>query len=65
MRRWALTLLLLVAVVALVAALLTTPVGAEWAAQAREWLGDVWGHRPDWVDGAASDVRRWVSGVFS
>ncbi len=54
---------LLVAVLALVAALLTTPVGAEWAADGRERLADLWSLRPGWVDDSASQVRRWVEGL--
>jgi uncharacterized membrane-anchored protein len=58
--RWRLWLLLLVAVLALVAAVLTTPVGAEWSAEGRGQVEDVWAQRPGWVDDAASGVRRWV-----
>jgi uncharacterized membrane-anchored protein len=64
-RPWRLWLLLLVALLAVVAAVLTTPVGAEWAGDARDGIGDLWGQRPGWVDTATSDVRNWLSGVFS
>ncbi len=63
--RWRLWLLLLVALLALVAAVLTTPVGADWAAAGRDQVEDLWAQRPAWVDGATSDVRRWVEGLTS
>ena len=61
---WRLWLLVAVALLALVAAVLTTPVGAEWAEAGRDRAGELWAQRPDWVDAAASDVRRWVTGVL-
>ena len=62
---WRLWLLLLVAVLALLGALLTTPVGATWAAEGREQVEELWSQRPDWLDTLASDVRDWASGVLS
>jgi uncharacterized membrane-anchored protein len=62
---WRLWLLVLVALLALVAAVLATPVGADWADTARDWLQQVWAHRPDWIGRTASDVRDWVTGVVS
>src|SRR5215213_2306513 len=56
--RWRLWLLLLVAVLAVLAAVLTTPVGAEWAAAGRDRAEDLWAQRPDWAQSAASAVRR-------
>jgi uncharacterized membrane-anchored protein len=63
--RWRLWLLLLVALLALGAAVLTTPVGAEWADAGRDRAAELWSQRPDWVDSTASDVRRWVGGLTS
>jgi uncharacterized membrane-anchored protein len=63
--RWRLWLLALVALLALAAALLTTPVGAEWAATGRDRVEDLWSQRPEWLDSAASGVRRWLAGLTS
>jgi uncharacterized membrane-anchored protein len=63
--RWRLWLLLLVALLAVVAAVLTTPVGAEWAAEGRDRVAELWAQRPEWVDSAASGVRRWVGDLTS
>ena len=62
---WRLWLLLLVALLAVVAAVLTTPLGAEWAGAGRDRAEELWAQRPDWVDRAVSDVRRWSSGLTS
>ncbi len=58
--RWRLWLLLLVALLAVAAAVLTTPVGAAWADEGRDAAGQLWAQRPDRLDDAASAVRRWV-----
>ena len=61
---WRLWLLLLVALLAVVAAVLTTPVGAEWADAGRDRAEELWTQRPAWLDDAASGVRRWVTGAL-
>ena len=62
---WRLGLLVLVALLALAAAVLTTPVGAEWAEDGRRWLEEVWAQRPRWVDDVWTDLRDAVTGVFT
>ena len=62
---WRLGLLVLVALLALVAAVLTTPVGAAWAEDARRWLEELWAQRPGWLDEVWTDLRDAVTGVFT